>query len=174
MPSIRPSELPATALLRKYQGGQGYVDCYVAQVPVAVSHAQFVAAFYTTGLFKLERAILKWLAALPSSDTEAQALAAGSVSRFAAWQVENRSADQLLMADLSGRTRSWLMAAPTGGHSTRLYFGSAVVPKIDAGIGQHSMGFAFYALGGFHRIYSRLLLAAACRRLLAAHRQDQT
>lgn len=174
MPAIRPCELPATALLRKYQGGQGYVDCYVAEVPVAVSHAEFVAAFYTTRLFKAERAILKWLAALPSSDAGAQALAAGSVGTFAAWRVESRSGDQLLMADVLGRTRSWLMATPAGGtpagHSTRLYFGSAVVPKIDAGSGKPAMGFAFYALGGFHRLYSRLLLGAACKRLLAAGR----
>ncbi|MBI3286201.1 MAG: hypothetical protein HYZ65_15315 [Burkholderiales bacterium] len=177
MPPIRPCELPATALLRKYQGGQAYVDCYVAEVPLAVSHAEFVAAFYTTRLFKLERAILKWLAALPSSDAGAQALAAGGASTFAAWRVEGRDADQLLMADLLGRTRSWLMASPAGGNpagrSTRLYFGSALVPKLDPSSGRLAMGFAFYALGGFHRLYSRLLLGAACQRLLASRCKSQ-
>lgn len=175
MPAIRPSELPETALLRKYQDGPGYADCYSAEVPVTVSHAEFVEAFYTTNLFKVERAILKWLAARPSTDAEAQSLAAGSTTTFAVWCVENRSTNQLLMADLLGRTRSWLMTTPAGGRSaeqrTRLYFGSAVVPKVDTKNGEITMGFAFYALGGFHRLYSRLLLRAACNRLLANRRK---
>lgn len=160
--------MPAAALLRKYQDGQGYSDCYVTEIPLAVSHAEFVAAFYTTRLFKVERALLTWLAALPSSDAGAQALAAGRVGTFAAWRVESRAVGQLLLADMLGRTRSWLMAEPAGAGGTRLYFGSAVVPKRKAAGGKQTMGVAFHALGGFHRLYSRLLLGAACRRLLAA------
>ncbi len=171
MPAIRPSELPETALLKKYQNGSGYTDCYSVEVPASVSHAEFVEAFYTTSLFKVERAILTWLAARPSTDAEVQSLAAGSATSFAAWRVENRSANQLLMADLLGRTRSWLMTTPARDLSaeqrTRLYFGSAVVPKVDTKTGKVTMGFAFYALGGFHRLYSRLLLRAACNRLMS-------
>jgi hypothetical protein len=177
VPSIRPCELPETALLKRYQGGQGYADCYVVELPAAVSHSEFVEAFYTTGLFKLERAILKWLAERPSTDAEARSLAAGTASRFAAWSVEGRCANQLLMADMLGRTRSWLMAVPGGGSTTkpgtRLYFGSAVVPRIDARTGTASMGFVFRVLGGFHRLYSRLLLRAACDRLLAKGRDGR-
>lgn len=175
MPAIKTSELPETALLRKYQGASAYVDCYCAEVPAAVSHAEFVEAFYTTNLFKVERAILKCLAALPSTDVQAQSLAAGGASTFAAWRVESRRDNQLLMADLLGRTRSWLMTTPAASrsaeHRTLLYFGSAVVPKVDARTGAATMGFAFYALGGFHRLYSRLLLGAACHRLLAKRRK---
>ena len=64
------------------------------------------------------------------------------------------------------------MASPTGGpgrsSSTRLYFGSAVVPRQRIGAGQPAMGSLFHALLGFHRLYSRLLLRAASKRVRAA------
>jgi len=175
MPLIRPCEIPASALLMKYQDALGYADCYVTEIPAIVSQAEFVEAFYTTTLFKFERLILKWFVARPSTDAEAQSLAAGNTMTFAAWRIESRSANQLLMADYLGRTRSWLMATPVAdpvaGQNTRLYFGSAVVPHVDSKTGKVTMGFAFHALGGFHRLYSRLLLRAASRRLLATSRE---
>ena len=54
------------------------------------------------------------------------------IEKFAAWHVENRSENEILMCDFRGRTRSWLMVAPVSTVSdarTRLYFGSAVVPR---------------------------------------------
>jgi hypothetical protein len=51
------------------------------------------------------------------------------------------------------------------GSGTRLYFGSAVVPVVDAKSGQPTLGFAFRALLGFHKLYSRVLLRAARARL---------
>ncbi|MGA7599807.1 MAG: hypothetical protein WCB23_18400, partial [Pseudolabrys sp.] len=79
-----------------------------------------------------------------------------------------RNTNQLLMSDLSGRTRSWLMVSPAGSGSstfTRLYFGSAVVAVVDKQSGQATLGFTFKALLGFHKFYSRALLSAACSRL---------
>ena len=84
----------------------------------------------------------------------------------AAWTVEARGTDQLLLCDFQGRTRSWLMVTPgEHGHSTRLYFGSAVVARVDRRTGRSRMGWGFHALLGFHRLYSRALLRAAQRRL---------
>lgn len=74
-------------------------------------------------------------------------------------RVEERSADQLLMWDFSGRTRSWLMVTPVGGRGSRPYLDSAVVP-ITTPQGQATMGFRFKALSGFHKLYSRALLCA--------------
>ena len=167
-------ELPANALLRKYQDGGGYADCYVAEIAGKFSQRAFVAAFYTTALFKVERGILRWLAARPSSDLQARQLADGAVTSFAAWRVESRDDDQLLLADITGRTRSWLMTSPVEGTPegrTRLYFGSAVVPRRNARSGLREMGFLFHALYGFHRLYSRLLLWSAQSRL-ASQRHD--
>jgi hypothetical protein len=112
--------------------------------------------------------LLAWFVSKPSSDAQARQLAAGELDTFAAWVVEGRSVDQLLMSDFSGRTRSWLMVAAGPGDApatTRLYFGSAVVPIRDKTSGQPRMGAAFRAMLGFHKLYSRVLLRAACSRL---------
>ncbi len=164
MTIVRLSELPSTALLRKYAAPAGYADCYVTEVAGVVSHAAFVRAFYTTPLFRIERALLKWFASRPSTDEDVDALVSGSSDRFAAWHVEGRSENQILLADFTGRTRSWLMVRANQGAlglSTLLYFGSAVVPRLDKRTGEQSMGAAFNALLGFHKLYSRSLLRAA-------------
>lgn len=174
-PTIEACELPRDALLGKYRGGGGYADCYVTEVPWRVSHAEFVEAFYTTALFGIERRLLSWFISKPSTDAEARRLATGALNSFAAWRVEARGTDQLLLCDYQGHTRSWLMVAPatTGAVSgTRLYFGSAVVPVASAKSGEPALGATFRLLLDFHKLYSRALLRAARARLTrtrAAH-----
>ena len=168
MNPISTPPLPEHALLARYAGNGSYTDCYATDLPGSISHAEFVAAFYTTWLFKLERAILRWLVAKPSTDDEAAELAQGGRHSFAAWTVEASAPNQLLMCDFLGNTRSWFMVEPRhGGGVTRLYFGSAVVAR-DANHGPPRLGFSFRALLGFHRRYSRALLAAARARLTTA------
>jgi hypothetical protein len=168
MPIASPHQLPPGALLSRYPAAGAYADCYTADVPAQVSHAQFVEAFYTTWLFKVERFILRLAVARPSTDAEARALAAGTRDAFAAWRVEDRTADQLLLGDFTGRTKSWLMVDTLAAGGTRLYFGSAVVPARSRRTGQAQMGVVFHALLGFHKLYSRLLLGAAAGRLARA------
>ena len=168
MSTINPSPLPASALLARYQGVGAHTDCYATELASAATHAQFVTAFYTSWLFRLERLILKWTISRPSSDAQAAELAAGRIDEFAAWRVEARAPDQLLLTDLYGRTRSWLMVTPLESGRTRLYFGSAVVPRPHPRSGKPALGFGFRALLGFHRLYSLALLSAARARLRAA------
>lgn len=174
MKSIEPCALPESALLRRYQEGGAYADCYVTEVEGTVSQPAFVEAFYTTALFKVERAILRLVVARPSTDVEARQLAEGEIGAFAAWRVEDRATDQLLLGDFTGSTKSWFMVVPAGNATTdprtRLYFGSAVVPQADPTSGKQSMGFLFRSLLGFHRLYSRMLLKSARSRLLARGR----
>ncbi|MES2508390.1 MAG: hypothetical protein V4625_00605 [Pseudomonadota bacterium] len=166
MRSIEACELPEDALLRRYLGGGAYADCYATAFAGPVSHADFVTAFYTTRVFKLERLLLSWLAKRPSSDAEVVAMACGRLASFAAWNVEARAPHQLLLCDFQGRTRSWLMTAPVpDSDATRLFFGSAVVPITNRRTGKATMGLAFRALLGFHKLYSQVLLRAAVRRL---------
>lgn len=156
---IETSPAPDDALHAKYARAGAYIDCFTTVVPGRVSHSHFVEAFYTSRVFKLERLILKWIADKPSSDAEARELAAGVRNRFAAWTVEDRSTDQLLMCDFLGQTRSWLMVVSCerdGLPVTRLHFGSVVVPV---------RRFPFNVLLGFHRLYSRILLRSATARL---------
>lgn len=168
MSSIQVDVLPQQALLAKYAQGGNYTDCYAEQVARPVSLAEYVEAFYTTALFKLERLLLAWFASKPPTDFEAKELASGLLGTFAAWRVEERSANQLLMCDLSGRTRSWFMVTPADDGNpniSRLYFGSAVVAVVDQQSGQVALGFTFKALLGFHKLYSRALLWSARSRL---------
>ncbi len=166
--SIQPCPLPENALLGSYRREGAYTDCYSTVIPATVSHEQYVAAFYTTFVFKLERHILKWVVAKPSTDEQARQLAAGANDDFAAWRVEQRAHNQLLLCDMYGSTRSWLMVAPMesgNGRGTRLYFGSAVVAKGKSRTGEPETAFVFRALLGFHKIYSQVLLSAARARL---------
>ncbi|HTU65873.1 MAG TPA: hypothetical protein VMF52_07985 [Steroidobacteraceae bacterium] len=146
--------MPAHALLQEVARNGGYTDCYLTAVPRAVSHAEFVAAFYTTWLFRLERFILAQLVGKPSTDDEAHELARGERERFAAWSLDARSPDQLVMLDFQSRTCSWLMVEPAA-TGTTLYFGTGIL-RLTGG---------FRALLLFHRLYSRALLATARSRL---------
>ncbi len=169
MPQVQPCEVPKHSLLQKYKEGAGFADCYCIEIPGRVTQAEFVAAFYSSRLFKLERTLLRFLAGKPSTDADAVRLAAGQASSFSAWQIEAQTSAELILADFTGRTRSWLMAEAnvTPSVATRLYFGSAVVPRAAGGTHKLSMGWIFHALLGFHRLYSRLLLRAASRRVQA-------
>lgn len=165
MSALHPRPLPPDALLARYSEAGAYADCYGVEVEGTVSLAAYVAAFYTGRLFRLERLLLRLFLSKPSTDAQARQVAAGEVAEFAAWRVEGRRADQLLMCDVAGRTRSWFMVAQPSPGRTLLYFGSAVVPKIDRASGERRMGVLFNALLGFHKLYSRALLGAAASRL---------
>jgi hypothetical protein len=159
--AARPAPLPAQSLLQSYAREGHYTDCWAIEVATRVTHAQYVTAFYTSWVFKLERWILRWAIARPSTDAQAAALAAGTLETFSAWRVEARAESQLLTRDeFTRRTGSWLMteALPEGG--TRLYFGSVVVKERDGRMGRN-----FSLMLGFHRLYSRILLGAARRKL---------
>lgn len=156
---VEASALPANALLRRYAGQGCYTDCFTTVVPRDAMHAEYVEAFFTTPVFRLERLVLV-LIRRPSTDAHAAALARGERDSFAAWDVEARAPEQVLLRDLYGSTRAWLMTAPDA-RGTRLYFGSAVVKRDRAG----RMPGNFSLLLGFHVLYSRILLGAAARRL---------
>jgi len=165
---VRPHPLPAHALLTRYSDNGAYADCFVAAVAPGISHADYVTAFYTSWLFKLERLVLLCLVAKPSTDQQAGELARDERERFAAWTVEAREPDQLLVCDYRGKTRSWLMcqaAIEDGNAVTRLYFGTGIVPVIDSKTGRQRMSLFFRALLPLHKFYARALLRAARSRL---------
>ncbi len=153
--------VPEHSFLGGYALRGAFTDCYAVEIDGVVTLSDLVQAFYTTPLFKLERWLLARLLGLRSSDLEAEQLAEGKATSFSAWRVENRSTDQILLD--AGQTRSWLsVAVDDRSHKTTLLFGSAVVPMRPGG----KFGLAFHALLGFHRLYSKLLLSAAKRRVI--------
>lgn len=154
MSIVRRRPLPEHALLARVARNGAYADCYVAAVPLEVTHADYVEAFYTSWLFRLERLILTWFVARPSTDAEARELAHGRRDSFAAWSVESRAGNQLVMLDFMSATCSWLMIETRPGE-TVLYFGTGIL----------SRGVGFRLLMPFHKLYARSLLAAARARL---------
>lgn len=160
MPSIEKCPPPKNTLLENYLRDGNYVDCYVTTIDRQVSLSEFIFAFYTTWLFKIEAFILKHAVRKPSSDAQAKQLAENQIDKFAAWTVGARSENEILLCDFSSSTRSWLMVEKAG-DETKLYFGSAVVPKKRG----EGLGSIFVLLLGFHQIYSVLLLYFAKTRL---------
>ena len=154
---VRAASLPPDALLASYSRSGAYTDCYSVTLDRPASLGDFMEAFYTTRVFKLERWLLASILRIPSSDDEAKSLAQGDVDRFSAWQVEARREDQAVLA--AGRTRSWLMVAPSGKFTT-LFFGSAIVPQE-----RGNLGWQFTMLLTFHKVYSRILLRAAAKNM---------
>jgi len=168
--TVRTCDLPADALLRRYARDGGYTDCYMTEVPGHIPLGQFVEAFYTSWLFKAERAVLS-LTGHYSTDADAAALARGTSLCFAAWRVEDRDQNQLLMCDVTGRTRSWFKIATISGDKpmqTVLYFGSGITAVGNSNTGRLSISPVFKALMGFHKLYSRALLAATRRRIASS------
>ncbi len=156
--------LPPDALLTVYgEDARHFTDCYVVEVAGPVSLSEFVTAFYTTRLFRVERLILSLVLGARASDADAADLANGKASRYSAWSVEGRRETQLLMCPVDGRTRSWFMATPgdDAGAASRLYFGSAVLNAPKSGL----TAFMFKALLGFHKLYSLALLSSARAKL---------
>ncbi|MDX1556456.1 MAG: hypothetical protein R3212_10555 [Xanthomonadales bacterium] len=165
MSAVEPCTLPDGALLTRYRESGDYTDCFSTRIDRPVSLAEFIHAFYTTPLFRCERLILKWLVSKPSTDDDVAALASGAAGSFAAWTVEARADDQILLCDFQGNTRSWLMVRPVD-ESTDLFFGSAVTAATDQEDGSRKLERRFSILLWFHRAYSVALLKAARKRLL--------
>ncbi len=161
--SVERVELPRNSLLLAQANPNDYLDCFAVDTPTNVRLEDYVSAFYTSWLFKLERFVLG-LAGQSSTDQQARDLAQGKLQAFAAWRLGVRQHDQILMRDFTGATCSWLMAVPTA-KGTRLYFGSSVKAGQPQADGSFRLPFVYRALMGLHVLYSRALLAAASRGL---------
>lgn len=168
--SVRPQAVPEDSLLKTFRGGAHperwgrYADCFEVTVDRNVTLADFVFAFYTSPLFRLERLLLRILIGAASSQSDARAVAQGSASQFAAWYVGERTSTQLLMCDRYERTRSWFRVVPISGNRTRLLFGSAVAGTRDAGRDTLHRGGGFRVMLRLHVLYSHRLLHAAAKR----------
>ncbi|MFK7876851.1 MAG: hypothetical protein AB8B71_13895 [Paracoccaceae bacterium] len=165
MAPITQSDAPPASLIGDFaQAEAHYTDAFYVDVSAEVDLAHYVYGFYSTPLFRAERFILKLAARAPSSDADLAALAQGAGNRFAVWTVEARRADEILLGDASGRTKSWLWAEARDG-ATRLWFGSVVVPVMQRG--RLVQGPVFDTLLGVHKLYSRLLLGSAVGKMTA-------
>lgn len=164
---VKTNPLPAECLITKYAEKPGYyTDSYVLDVPGYVELKTFIYAFYTSWLFKCERFILKWLVRKPSKDDDITDLMNGETEKFAAWDLEAKTEDELLMCDFVGKTRSWFKVefSPSE-NQTRLMFGTVVVPDGASAQGNPKLGMIFSAMLWFHVLYARALLVCAVSNL---------
>ena len=169
MLSVSRQEPAEDSLLKTYRGGPHperwgrYGDCFSVVIERPVTFADFVYSFYTSPVFRVERRLLGYAGA-GAGNSDARALADGRSSAFAIWYVAQRTADQLLMGDRYGRTRSWFRVAPLGGETTLLLFGSAIAASSDPRNSRRTP--VFRLLLTFHVAYSQLLLHSARRTAL--------
>jgi hypothetical protein len=167
--SVTRQEPAEDSLLKTYRGGPHperwgrYGDCFSIVIERPVTLADFVYAFYTSPVFRVERRLLAFAGAR-ASNADAHSLADGRSAAFAVWHVAQRTADQLLMVDRYERTRSWFRVAPLAGGRTLLLFGSAVAASADPGNSRRTPVFRLLLI--FHVAYSQLLLHSARRRAL--------
>jgi hypothetical protein len=164
--SIVRQAVPADALLTTFRGGVhpdrwgSYADCFAIIIDRKANLSEFVFAFYTSAVFRIERLVLHALIGTPSNQSDARALADGTAVEFAVWYVGERTATQLLMCDRYERTRSWFRAEPMPDGKTLLQFGSALASASVETRGA-APGGRFGALLRFHILYSQVLLHAA-------------
>jgi hypothetical protein len=176
--SVSRETVPDDALLKTYRGAVKperwgtYADCFSVTIDHRVELADFIFAFYTSRVFKIEGLLLHVLLGVSASEADARALAGGAAGGFSAWYVGQRTATQLLMCDRYERTRSWLCVTPKSGGRTCLLFGSAVAAKRGK-TGAPEMGGGFHLLLRFHVLYSQVLLHAAKRNLPAPRRTGE-
>lgn len=157
---IDETPAPTASLIAPFAQMAGhYTDCFCTENPSAAGLSDLILAFYTQPLFQAERVVLRVLARVPSTDAQAAELAAGTRDSFAVWTVQGRRDSEVLLADASGRTMSWLQA-----DAQALRFGSVVVP-VAGRRGKPTLGPVFHSLEGAHKVYARALLSGAARRL---------
>ncbi|NNE86854.1 MAG: hypothetical protein HKN27_02160 [Silicimonas sp.] len=159
--STKTCDLPSDALLLKYRA-QNYTDCFAVQVAGDHDLAAFVAAFYSTWLFKAERFVLAHIAKAPATDAQAVALGRAESDQFSVWRTETRSQAQLLMCPRDETTRSWFMVDAKDRASTTLYFGSALIMRNRP---RDAEKLTLKIVIALHRFYSRALLACAAAKL---------
>ncbi len=172
--SVRREAVAEDSLLRTYRGDTRperwgrYGDCFSLIAERRVSLTDFVFAFYTSPVFRIERFLLGAFAGAASSDTQAREVAEGSAAAFALWYVGERTATQLLMCDRYERTRSWFRVVPLDRDRTLLQFGSAVAASRGSRSEGAALGLGFRLLMGFHILYSQALLHAAKVKIMQA------
>jgi len=168
MLSIEKCEVIPNTLVASFLE-KGYADSYRTEVDGHVSMEDYVYKFYTSPLFKLERFILTWSVRKPSTDKQAKEISEGNTNKFAAWTLEDRRENELLMRDMADRTRSWFMVNHLGTREnpkTQLYFGTGISPSPKRNPEKSSIGLFFNAMLPFHKVYSVLLLYFAKRQLI--------
>lgn len=170
--NVKPADLPEDSLLAQYETestanvAKNYCDCYSITINRKIDLQEFVYAFYTSKVFRIELRILSIALGIPATNEHAKQLSLGNTDSFSAWTVETRLSNEILLREPKSRTGSWFMVrqdVESDSGATELFFGSVVFPKKN----QKGFGVLFHSLMGFHKYYSCALLYSAKKRLIA-------
>lgn len=162
MIDITKIAIPPDCLLKTYDDiPHAYADAYQTQIQGKIKLSDFIIAFFDSPIFKAERVLITLTTISPTFKKDVLDLAEGNTNKFAMWELEQRGENELLLKVRQGRIRTWLAVIPQA-HSTKLLFGSAVLPKSENG----DIGWIFRKLTVFHEIYSKILLKSAAKRVL--------
>lgn len=176
MITVKRIGVPEGSFLKAYEGREGCeTDCFQADVPGHPDIDRFVHIFFDTWVFRIERRLLALLGEDYATSEDVAALAGRSSDTLAAWTVQDRSADEIILAFKRPRGRTWLQATQLDGSlgSTRLRFGSALLPNIDSEGQTASISWGLKIGLPLHRLYARLLLAAAARDWKKGRQQER-
>ncbi|WP_299989607.1 hypothetical protein [uncultured Ruegeria sp.] len=166
MRQVEEHSIPEGSLLHQFAKRPGYhADAFVAHVGFVPSQSEYIMAMFDSPVFRIERALLALAAFKPSFAKDVAALALVENDQIACWKTVQRTQQELQMKVEKGRVRTWLMVEPAQGGASKLWFGSAIVPKPAQTGKAGGIGFVFRTLMGFHKLYSRVLLRAAIRGL---------
>ncbi len=170
--SVSSGSVPEGAFISQYSTTHGgYSDCYYVDIQKDVALSDYILAFFNTPIFRMERLILNLVPSGRSNEQCVLGLASGTGDKMACWKTEKRDENQLLLAVGDGPIRTWLMvqgkqsSETTPTKTTRLYFGSAVLPTSMTKDGHPKLAIVFKLFSGLHIFYSRLLLWWAARDL---------
>lgn len=161
--TVSEVELPKATLIANQAELGFFTDCFCTEIFGQFELSDYITAFYTSPIFRIERFLLRLAPKGRSTDQDVAALAAGQAKQLAIWTEEFRRSDEVLMN--AGKTKSWLHLKSTDQGST-LYFGTVVLPEKPKNADESPrMGKGFELFMGLHRLYSRVLLRSAARNL---------
>lgn len=148
----------------RYSSEYHYTDSFMYESTENISFESFIHSFYVSKVFKLERFLLRLFLRKSITDGMAEELAKGERDNYAAWNEEYRNDNQLLMADITGSTKSWFMVEKHS-NGCKLYFGTVVMSKKDkAGQPKSPMPLFSWTVPA-HKFYSKALLWSAKKQL---------
>jgi len=162
--TIQATEIPSSALLYGHVERGEYADAFYTDITYSADLSEYIRAFYSSRVMRVERFILKFIGK-PSSADQVEKLATGEISELAVWSVAERRKNEILLPDSYDRTCSWLMVSYPSTGKTRLHFGTGVHRMRQQGEGATSLNLFFRATIGFHLLYSKVLLRSARNQL---------
>lgn len=164
MYKVSRTRVPKNTLLKTYEAMEGSeADCFQVDVEGRPDIQRFIRIFFDTWVFRLERRVLSLMGVDYATTDDVIALAKGRQSSLAAWTTLERNANEIILAFDKPTGRTWLQVSTSdeGAETTRLSFGSALLPKRHSSKSKPAIGKLLKASLPIHRLYARILLAAA-------------